>query len=561
MDGALTLAAAPLLRLGETLGLQADALAAVERADRLAGTFEVASAAIAALLGTDLDAFVREYGGAGRLEIRTGDLPDLTVAGGYNQEELERLRTEAASQTMRYTVVIELDKEALASTLGHAPDGATIRVFFFARVAEAHLGRGPRAIGQELWGDASKRLVLVVLDEDTLSLGEQLSILGGAHIDRIGDEIARAPNTELVRMATRRNDYVGWDSELMTSLTPAHFRREPSDEGGGLVRCLDNLVVGLGAMYLCDRARSVERPDGSRFVQAEFRGREHVAFVPIRWEVELPDVQRTHVDAVADVVDWCYELVPERRSADMVGDRLPFVQTRVAQLLEGRLESERLAAFALAMPAIGEGVRWHWRSFIEGRVTEYLDQVSQLETAVGETVTKLSGQTSTLVKRLSETSLAAVAALIGSFIAATFKDPFQEDLFGIGMLAYAGYVLAFPLAIGVTSAVGEARVTEKMFGAQRKNLATVLGDSRVDELIAGRTAEATERFQFWAKAVSLAFVLAAAAAIVAAFVVPSAVAPPSGPTTTTTTITTTITTTTSITGLTPTTVAPTPPTT
>lgn len=558
MDGALTLTAAPLLRLGEVLGLQADALAAVERADRLAGTFEVPSAAIGSVLATELDAFVREYGDAGRLEVRTGDLPDLTVAGGYNPDEFERLRMEAASKTTRYTVVIELDKEALASGLGQASDAATVRVFFFARVAEAHLGRGPRAIEQELWGDASKRLVLVVLDEDTFSLGVQLSILGGAYVDRVGDEITRSPSADLRRMATRRNDYVGWDSELMTCLTPAHFRREPSDKGAGLIRCVDNLVVGLGAMYLCDRARSVERPDGSRFVQAEFRGREHVAFVPIRWDVELPAVVSTHVDAVADVVDWCYELVPERRSADMIGDRLPFVQTRVAQLLEGRLESERLAAFALAMPAIGEGVRWHWRSFIEGRVTEYLDQVSQLETAVGETVAKLSEQTSNLVKRLSETSLAAVAALIGSFIAATFKDPFQVDLFRIGMLAYAGYVLAFPLAIGLTSAVGEARVTEKMFGAQRKNLATVLGDSRVDELIAGRTAAATDRFHFWTKLVALAFALAAVAAIVAAIVVPSAVASSSGPSTTATTTTVSPTTTTAVTT---TTLGPTPPTT
>lgn len=551
----MTLAAAPLLRLGAALGLQPDALAAVERADRLAGTFDVASAAIASILATDLDAFVREYGRAGRLEIKTGDLPDLTVAGGYNQDEFERLRTEAGSQPSRYTAVIELDKEALASGLGQATDAATVRLFFFARVAEEHLRRGPRAIEQELWGDATKRLVLVVLDEDTVSLGDHLSLLGGAYLDGVGKEITRPAPADLAGMAIRRNDYVGWDRELMTSLTPAHFRREPGDESTGVIRCIDKLVVGLGAMYLCDRARSVQRPDGSRFVQAEFRGREHVAFVPIRWDAELPAVELTHVDAVADVVGWCYEVVPERRSADMVGDRLPFVQTRVAQLLEGRLESERLSAFALAMPAIGEGVRWHWRSFIEGRVTEYLDQVSQLETAVGETVTKLSEQTSTLVKRLSETSLAAVAALIGSFIAATFKDPFQEDLFRIGMLAYAGYVLAFPLAVGVTSAIGEARVTGKMFGAQRKSLDAVLGESRVDELVAGRTADATDRFYFWTKLISLAFALAATAAIVAAFVVPRAVAPPSGLPTPTTTITTTPR------GVTPPTVALTPPTT
>ena len=548
----MTLSAAPLLRLGEVLGLSVDQLAGVERVERLAGTFEVSSAAVASITATDLDAFVREYEGACRLEVKTGELSELTVAGGYDQKAFEKLRAEAAAHAVRYSVVLELDKEALAARFGQATAGAKVRVFFFGLVAEAHLARGPSAVEQELWGDVGNRLVLAVVDTDALCLGEQLSIVGGAHLARVSDEMARPPRTDLLRIATRRNDYVGWDSELTTSLTPAHFRREQTEVGVGLITRVDKLAVGLGAMYLCDRARFVVRPDGSRFVQAEFRGREHVAFVPIRWDTELAGVELLHVTAVEDVVDWCYELAPERPSADMVGDRLPFVQTRVAQLLEGRLESERLAGLALAMPAIGEGVRWHWRSFIEGRVTEYLDQVSQLETAVGDTVAKLSEQTSTLVKRLSETSLAAVAALIGSFIAAAYKDPFQDDLFRIGMLAYTGYVLAFPLAIGVSSAVGEARVTEKMFGAQRRNLAAVLGDSRVDDLIDGRTAAATKRLRFWTKLVSVAFVLAAVAAVVAAIAVPQAVAPPSGPPMTSTSVTTT-------TAVTTTTSASTPP--
>src|SRR5205807_5415091 len=136
------------------------------------------------------------------------------------------------------------------------------------------------------------------------------------------------------------------------------------------------------------------------------------------------------------------------------GDRLPFVQTRVAQLLETRPESGRLTAFALAMPAVSAGVQSQWRSYIEGRVNEYLDHVRELETAVGDMVAQLSEQTTSLTKRLTETSLAAVAALIGSFIAATFKEPFQGDLFRIGMLTYAGYVVVFPLFVGVTSLIG-----------------------------------------------------------------------------------------------------------
>ncbi len=89
-----------------------------------------------------------------------------------------------------------------------------------------------------------------MLDEDTVSRGDHLSLIGGAYLDGVGDEIIRPAPVDLARVAIRRNDYVGWDSELMTSLTPAHFRREPGGESNRVIRCVDNLVVGLGACEL-----------------------------------------------------------------------------------------------------------------------------------------------------------------------------------------------------------------------------------------------------------------------------------------------------------------------
>ena len=253
----------------------------------------------------------------------------------------------------------------------------------------------------------------------------------------------------------------------------------------------------------------------------EFRGREHVAFVPIDWLAQPPTtINARQADAVLAVVAWSYERLPEYPSDDMVADRLPFVQTRLAQLLEGRPEADRIAALASVMPAVNEGVKWHWRSFIEGRVAEYLEQVRELEAAVTETVTLLTDRTAALVKRLSETSLAAIAALIGSFIAAAFKDPFQADLFRIGMLAYAAYVLIFPLAIGVASTTGDVRVALKTFRTQRKNLANVLGEDRVDELVDSRPQEAQDRFAFWRSAVSILYLVAVAALVAAAVAVP-----------------------------------------
>jgi hypothetical protein len=521
----VSLRAQPLVELAGVLGIGSAELAAVERVDRLAGTFSVPSSAVAQLRVDQFDAVVSEYGDAAFVEIRTGALPDLTVAGSVDHLTVQRLVQEAATATgASYDVVIDVNKAALGRQLVADPGDATVRVFFFAEVMANQLGGGPRAIEQELWDRPDTHLLVAVLDTDLSIVGDCLSLLGGTHLALATEASLRQVPPDLQRVAVRRNDYVGWDTELSSSLTPAHFRRSPGGVPGSLGSRLDSLVIGLGAMFLCDRARHVVRPDGNTFVQAEYRGREHVAFVPIEWATTLAGVQQKHADAVAAVVDWCYETVPDRPATDMVGDRLPFVQTRVAQLLEGRAEQDRLAGFAAAMPSIAEGVKWQWRSFVEGRINEYLDHVRELEKVVGETVTRLSDQTSSLIKRLSETSLAAVAALIGSFIAAAFKDPFQADLFRIGMFAYAGYVIVFPMIIGVSSAVGDSRVATASFTAQRDNLARVLGDQRVDELVACRTTRAENRFRFWAWLVSIAYLGAAMAAVVAALAVPSVVA-------------------------------------
>jgi hypothetical protein len=367
----VSLRAAPLVQLAGALGIDSAALAAVERVDRLAGTFSVASSSVAQVRADQFDAVVTEYRDAAFVEIRTGDLPDLTVAGNVDHQSFERLvRDAATARDASYDVVIEVDKAALGRQLVADPGEATVRVFFFAGTVVNLLEGGPHVVEQELWDRPDTRLLLAVLDTDLSIVGDSLSILGGPHLAVAAEESLRPARLGLARVALRRNDYVGWDGELSTSLTPAHVRRAPGGVPGSLGSRLDAMVVGLGAMYLCDRARYVVRPDGGAFVQAEYRGREHVAFVPFEWTTAPPGVEAKHVDAVAAVVDWCYEAVPERPATDAVGDRLPFVQTRVAQLLEGRAEQDRFAGLAVAMPAIDEGVRWHWRSFVEGRVND-----------------------------------------------------------------------------------------------------------------------------------------------------------------------------------------------
>jgi hypothetical protein len=513
----------PLLRLSALLDIGADDLRQAEEIDVLAETFEVSSQAVARLDDKVVSEVVREYGTALQLTIGTGALDEFTLQHGVlDTPALRVLTEEAGTINAKYDLSLRIDKQQLIDHVIGSPGDAAIRIFFFESVLAKVLAQPPADIERRLWQDPTRRLVVLVLDTELRITGDCLSILGAEEESALQDESRRPIPRDLNRTAARRNDYIGWDSTLATTLTPRHFHIiDDGQVSSELANRLRLLAIGVGAMYLSDRCRHVQRPGEPSHTVAEFRGREHVAFIPVDWLAEPPTtIDARQADAVLAVAAWSYERLPEYPSDDMVADRLPFVQTRLAQLLEGRPEGDRLAAFASVMPAVNEGVRWHWRSFIEGRVVEYLEQVRELEAAVTETVTALTNRTSALVKRLSETSLAAVAALIGSFIAAAFNDPFQADLFRVGMLAYAAYILIFPLAIGVASTTGDVRVALKTFGTQRKNLANVLGEERVDELIASRPQEAQSRFAHWRQIVSVLYLVAAAATVAAAIAVP-----------------------------------------
>lgn len=514
----------PLLRLSALLDIGADELRQAEGIDILAETFEVSSQAVARLDDQTVSDVVSEYGTALQLTIGTGALDEFTVQrGGFDMRALRELTEEAGTIDARYDLSLRIDKHQLIDDVIGSPGDAVIRLFFFESVVAQVLAQPPADIERRLWQEPTKRLVLLILDTELRITGDCLSVLGAEEQSALEDESRRPIAPDLDRVAARRNDYIGWDSTLATTLTPRHFHIiDDGEVSSQLMNRLTLLAVGVGAMYLSDRSRHVQRPGEPSHTVAEFRGREHVAFVPIDWSAEPPTtIDARQADAVLAVVAWSYERLPEYPSDDMVADRLPFVQTRLAQLLEGRPEADRLVALASVMPAVNEGVKWHWRSFIEGRVVEYLEHVRELEAAVTETVTVLTDRTAALVKRLSETSLAAIAALIGSFIAAAFNDPFQAALFRVGMLSYAAYILIFPLAIGVASTTGDVRVALKTFGTQRKNLANVLGEERVDELVASRPQEAQDRFAHWRGIVSVLYLVAVAATVAAAIAGPN----------------------------------------
>jgi hypothetical protein len=129
-----------------------------------------------------------------------------------------------------------------------------------------------------------------------------------------------------------------------------------------------------------------------------------------------------------------------------------------------------------------------------------------------------------LTKGLSDALLAAVAVLIGSAIAAAFKAPFNVELFRVGVVAYAGYVLIFPGLYGMSSQFGQFLETRKAFDHEQRRFNALIGEEKTDTIIGERVAKAEQRYLRWFWLTVLGYVLAIAGAAFAALKVPSIVA-------------------------------------
>jgi hypothetical protein len=522
LGGAVTLTAEPLVAFADLLGIEPTRLAAVESVESIHHTFSIDGARAAALSPTQVRTLLAAYPGAIRAEFRLGDLVELTIDERVTDQDIEAFATRASSNV--YDFVLEVRKPALLDQLlAGQPTTARVVLFVFAEALRSHLLQGLADFEERVWSEPERRLILGILDVEAVLLGDHLCVLGGDFLARLPDtaQTTNSSSDRLAAMAASRDRFIGWDAAWTRQLTPLHFWVEGTCRDPELLGLIRSQFVKLAVLFTCDRARERKREDGSKEIRAEYRGREHVAAVVIDEQEPLKRVGNEELSAVRHIVEWCYQREPMPPHREWVTDRLPFVQTRVAQALEGRPEEERFRAFITAMPYLAEGVEWHWKAFIEGRVTEYLDRVQQLEGLVSATLERLSDQVGGQVKHLSDTMLAAVAVLIGSFIAAAFEDPFNEPLFRIALLTYGGYVGIFPGLIGMFASSRSFFRVRDNFEAQRGRFAEALLPDRVDEIVGSRVSNATRGYWWWFSFVSLAYVLVVIAAVVAAMEVPS----------------------------------------
>lgn len=518
----MSLSRAPLIEVAGRIGIDADDIRRAEQPSRLRHTFTVRGNSLANLRAEDVTTLQQTYGTSLNVEIRLGELTDLTVDATTQHTEVEEF-LDRLVQTNEYEIVIDLNKEELVENELTIPNGWQVYWFLFTATIEEMLRRGISHFESQVWTGEDSRLMLLISDEDFKASGSFLHVFGAGHLGSSEEALAEPdPDWSMVKhMKDARDRYISWEHAWVEHLTPLHFDLAV-DVGAGTA--LDGLLVAqavkLTVLFTCDRARFRPRAGRTAEIRAEFRGQQYSTVVPIDEEMPLGAVPDASMRAMNRLVIWCYRRETGELERDWVQNRLPFVQTRVAETLAVVEEDARLESFARFVPYLLDGLDWQWKAFIEDRVSEYLTKVRQLEGVVERAVAAFARRTATLTKGLSDAVLAAVAVLIGSFIAAAFADPFNEALFRVVVLVYGGYAVLVPGLIGLSSLRGELELLKSEFKHQSDQFRLVMDTNRIDSLIGGRVDSAIKRFDFWFTIAVIGYLLLAAAAVAAAVFVP-----------------------------------------
>jgi hypothetical protein len=314
-------------------------------------------------------------------------------------------------------------------------------------------------------------------------------------------------------------DNLMWQEPYVRFITPLHLdlagTSEPRDPVTNALRVHG---ANLFLLYTADRTvtdRMVADVSGNLVAIYEGAGQSVPVATADPWRM-LPEDAAAGIADLFHLAHWIYE-------PRWLIDRLALAQLAIAQALAPPPAAGRTERLIEAAGNIFGNLRWHWKAFIEAKLEAYDAEVRRLKDDVSNAVWSFSDQITDMIKGLSETMLAAVGAVLGSIVAALFRDKFNPTVFSIGMIAYAVYVAAFPLGFGMAHQYARYRSLKERFAARKSSYAEVLPADKVDEATARPILRSEQRYRHWFIATVIAYLVVILLSIAVALVAPSLV--------------------------------------
>ena len=509
--------AKPLLVFGKMLGMGRDDWHGHEGLQRIEYVDEHLHSEWATALSTaSLQDVLGAYGDALTCRFLLGDRTLLTLAPGLDDAALARFRRElGASPSLR--LELTLDKSRLLELWVGAVPGCQLFLYLFPRALHRLVCSPLSVLEGRLWqAEAPAKAVLLVRDHGIWLDGPCLSVLGGERVARVEEwrekVVRQLPDANRLReIYSTCRQRLNWEHHWLSYLTPLHV--EVSGEARGddpIAQALRVHLANAILLFTADRTTGTgKQPERCQYAAGRRK-------VEMPWgDVTAPPCAeaKTGSEALAKAFQWAY-------TAPWAAERLDLVQRGMIDRLWSAPEEQRFELLLRAAPDVREGLEWHWAAVVQEKLDGYYEQVRSLEDYVRSSVQGYDDQASGMIKHLSDTMLAAVAAVLGSLVAALFKEPFNAAVFRIGLWLYAAYVFFFPLGYGLLQQREVFRAQGAAFDEQRKRFEQRLQASHVQDVVGGQLKSARARFDRWFAATGVAYAAVIVLALLAAWVLP-----------------------------------------
>ena len=519
IDARLADPAGPLLAFSNALGIPLSRWHEREELTQLTyGGEDVDRHTVAALHVDQIKPLADAYGDALTCRFLLGDVEVLAVGSSTTEADLDSFRSLTAS-TPTVTFAFRLDKTRLIEDWLGRQQGCHTFLYLFPDALARFMTNTPQQLERRLWDvEADCRVVMLVPACEIWLTGPLLSIVGGARIaDWRGAIASLRPDAERLRaIYAVRADNVRWQEEWVRFLTPLHLCASGrGDPDNAIANALHVHLTNLIAMYTADR--TVRR--GTQWI-ATYADAHDAVEVPLASPADALGPQAgVQVVALSRLFDWVYDPA-------WAIDRLFHIQIVATHALTETTPAQRYGRLLERADPMYKEAQRHWKSFIAGKVDAYSDQVRALEDYVAATVQLFADQVAAVTKSLSDTTLAAVAALLASFIAAIFQSTFNSTIFTFGMVVYAVYVLLFPLAYNMLYQWQRYRALVDDFMARRIRFEERLSADQVQDIVATRVTESRTRFKWWFWSTAGIYAALVILALSAAIAVPKIVEKP-----------------------------------
>lgn len=222
MEGVLIPSVTPLTDLCGRLGISPKDLATAETPNAIAGAFRVNAADAGQLDISVARAFADQYGDSAMVQMRIGELTELTIHPALTEAELAKFVAGVAAGGP-YEAIVTVDKMAIAARLVGSGVGP-VRLFFFADALKVALARGITWFETNVWINAPGRLTIIVLDTDSDLVGRQLAVLGGSALEKLPTINELAPldpgrrQLDFAAIGRARDRQIGWDNAWARAL-------------------------------------------------------------------------------------------------------------------------------------------------------------------------------------------------------------------------------------------------------------------------------------------------------------------------------------------------------